>query len=133
MRPFLFSKRRVSNGKLFRKNLSFNSYSRPSGKPTIRAILHPKEEPNVTYCVKSDDIEIRLSQGKSLTDKDIMIIKKLRKGEKNPTEQKDMLSTSRKKKQYTNKETVSNSTTVDFSRFKKELFLFLYIQRNTML
>ena len=98
-----------------------------------RAILHPKEEPNVTYCVKSDDIEIRLSQGKSLTDKDIMIIKKQRKGEKNPTEQKDMLSTSRKKKQYTNKETVSNSTTVDFSRFKKELFLFLYIQRNTML
>ena len=47
-----------------------------------RAFLHPKDEPNLIYRVKSDDIEIRLSKGKSLTDKDIMVLGKRKKKER---------------------------------------------------
>ena len=42
-----------------------------------KAYLHPKEDHTLAYLVKSDDIEIRLSKGKSLTDQDILVIGKL--------------------------------------------------------
>lgn len=36
-----------------------------------KAFLHPRGEENVTYLVRSDDIEITLSKGRSLSPKDI--------------------------------------------------------------
>lgn len=36
-----------------------------------RAFLHPRGEENITYLVRSDDIEITLSKGRSLSPKDI--------------------------------------------------------------
>lgn len=46
-----------------------------------RAFLHPKGITDVTYIVRSDDVEIRLSDGKSLSDTDIRIIGKEKKKE----------------------------------------------------
>ena len=54
-----------------------------------RAYLHPKENPTITYRVKSDDIEVRLSKGKSLTDQDIVLIGKRKEPTKDSLKQKE--------------------------------------------
>ena len=53
-----------------------------------KAFLHPKEDRDTTYLVKSDDIEIRLGKGKSLTDNDILVIKKRKQKEDKKTKEK---------------------------------------------
>lgn len=56
----------------------FTHYDEPVGLDLIaaeikegRAFLHPRGEKDVTYLVRSDDIEITLSKGRSLTEMDI--------------------------------------------------------------
>lgn len=41
-----------------------------------RAYLHPKGNQQITYLVRSNDIEIYLNRGKELLDDDIVVIKK---------------------------------------------------------
>lgn len=87
-----------------------------------RAYLHPKSEQHLTYLVRSDDIEIRLNKGKSLTDKDVMILGKRKKKEDSIDKPKE-----RTPKEYTEKKPQKPSTTsenfsYDFSRFKKKTF-----------
>lgn len=57
-----------------------------------KAYLHPKDNMDITYLVKSDDIEIRLSKGKSQTGKDILIIGKRKKDEQDPSKSKEKTS-----------------------------------------
>ena len=90
-----------------------------------RAFLHPKEDATITYLVKSDDIEVRLSKGKSLTDKDIMVIGKRKKTEKDPTKAKENTPKQETDKKPTPKaKDPSNPGNVvfDHSRFKKKTF-----------
>ena len=90
-----------------------------------RAYLHPKEDRTITYLVKSDDIEVRLSKGKSLTDKDIMIIGKRKKAEKEPGKPEDKIPKPDIKKNSTiktNDPSDPGNVVYDFSRFKKKTF-----------
>lgn len=87
-----------------------------------RAYLHPKEDRTITYLIKSDDIEVRLSKGKSLTDKDIMVIGKRKKSEKGPQLPKDKNTehdTQRSKPKDPNNLGIIYD---DMSRFKKKTF-----------
>ena len=87
-----------------------------------RAFLHPKDDRNVTYLVKSDDIEIKLSKGKNLTDTDVMVIRKMRKEKQDFENQKEKVP---KKDTNSHKPKVSNDSgniTYDLSRFKKKSF-----------
>lgn len=85
-----------------------------------RAFLHPKDDRDTTYLVKSDDIEIRLSKGKSLADNDIMVIRKRK--EKGRNEPKG--NTKKTKPQITSEKKPDNSGSIvyDLSRFKKKTF-----------
>lgn len=84
-----------------------------------KAYLHPKEDRTITYLVKSDDIEIRLSKGKSLTGKDIMVIGKRKKAEKEPSKAEEKKSTQDTPK---NKPNDPGNMVYDLSRFKKKTF-----------
>lgn len=87
-----------------------------------RAFLHPKEDPTVTYLVKSDDIEVRLSKGKNLTDKDIMIVGKRKKGEKDPSKTKEKLPKQTPDPKKPQSHSSFGNTESDWSRFKKKTF-----------
>ena len=90
-----------------------------------RAYLHPKEDRTITYLVKSDDIEIRLSKGKSLTDKDILVIGKRKKTEKDPTTAKENTPKQEVDKKPTPKSkdpSDPGNVLFDHSRFKKKTF-----------
>lgn len=90
-----------------------------------KAYLHPKEDRTITYLIKSDDIEVRLSKRKNLTDKDILVIGKHNKQGKDPTQQKE-----RKPQQDAEKKSVPKAKNpsdpgnlvFDNSRFKKKTF-----------
>lgn len=87
-----------------------------------RAYLYPKAEQHLTYLVRSDDIEIRLSKGKSLTDKDVMILRK-RKKKEDPTDKTEELKTKQDAEKKSQKpSTTSENSTYDLSRFKKKTF-----------
>lgn len=85
-----------------------------------RAFLHPKEDWDTTYLVKSDDIEIRLGKGKSLTDKDVLVIKKRKQKEDKKTKEKS------KEPEASNppkaKPDDPGTIVYDLSRFKKKTF-----------
>lgn len=87
-----------------------------------RAFLHPKDDPTLIYRVKSDDIEIRLSKGKSLTDKDIMVLGKRKKKEDTPSVPKDPKIKLDSEKKQNHFSPASNGPSSDFSRFKKKTF-----------
>lgn len=90
-----------------------------------RAFLHPKEDDTITYLVKSNDIEVRLSQEKRLTDKDIMVIRKHTKREKDPTKPKDVKPQQDVDKKPPAKPCDSSdpgNMIFDLSRFKKKTF-----------
>jgi hypothetical protein len=94
-----------------------------------KAFLHPRGEENVTYLIRSDDIEITLSKGRSLSPKDILKTgPKLKNPEKNEkTEnQKDPKQPSEKDPKSNRKinspmETIQTSAD-EFDRFKKKKF-----------
>ena len=90
-----------------------------------RAYLHPKEDRTITYLVKSDDIEVRLSKGKSLTDKDILLIGKRKKSEKDPTKAKENTpkqDADKKPTPKTKDPSDPGNIIFDHSRFKKRTF-----------
>ena len=90
-----------------------------------RAYLHPKEDRTITYLVKSDDIEVRLSKGKSLTDKDIMVIGKRKKNEKDSEKVKENTPKQETDKKSTPKAkdpSDPGNVVYDLSRFKKKTF-----------
>lgn len=87
-----------------------------------RAFLHPKDEPTLIYRVKSDDIEIRLSKGKSLTDKDIMVLGKRKKKEDTPSAPKDPKVKQDSEKKQNHSTQTANGSSTDLSRFKKKTF-----------
>lgn len=86
-----------------------------------RAYLHPKEDHAVTYLVKSDDIEVRLSKGKSLTDKDILVLGKRKKNEKDSAKQENTSKQNQEKKTAKVPGAPGNIG-YDLSRFKKKTF-----------
>ena len=87
-----------------------------------KAYLHPKEDRTITYLVKSDDIEIRLSKGKSLTGKDIMVIGKRKKAEKEPSKPEEKKSTQDTPKSKPKDPNDPGNMVYDLSRFKKKIF-----------
>ena len=96
-----------------------------------RAFLHPKDDQNLTYLVKSDDIEIRLGNGKHLTDTDIMVIRKRKKEASAPTKKKETApkqDTDQKENQPPDN---SGAVLNNFDRSKKRLSLYHSTQRST--
>jgi hypothetical protein len=95
-----------------------------------KAFLHPRGEENVTYLIRSDDIEITLSKGRSLSPKDIF---KTEPKQKEP--EKDAKKEDKKDpKQPSMKDPKSNRKSVppmettqaaidEFDRFKKKKFV----------
>ena len=87
-----------------------------------RAYLHPKEDRTVTYLVKSDDIEVRLSKGRNLTEKDILVISRPKKDEHDPGMKKENSSGKGEERTSFQKTNDSNNNVNDLSRFKKRTF-----------
>ena len=87
-----------------------------------RALLHPKDNPNLIYRVRSDDIEIRLSKGKNLTDNDVIILGKHKNKEGASVNQKDTAPKKARKQRHANKPGTVENNPDDFSRFKKKTF-----------
>ena len=87
-----------------------------------RAFLHPKDDPNLTYRVRSDDIEIRLSKDKSLTDTDIVVIKKHKK-EETPSQKQQGKVPNQNTDENKNR-TLDKAETIvyDLNRFKQKTF-----------
>ena len=94
-----------------------------------KAFLHPRGEEGVTYLIRSDDIEITLSKGRSLTPKDILKTGPKEKSAKNsqqaekeknkqPLEQTTKLNHSGKPALET-----TQTTENEFDRFKKRKFV----------
>ena len=87
-----------------------------------RAYLHPKENPTITYRVKSDDIEVRLSKGKSLTDQDIVLIVKRKEPTKDSLKQKESESKQKTDRKAHSKSGAPSEPDYDMNRFKKRTF-----------
>jgi len=89
-----------------------------------RAYLHPKGEEKVTYLVKSDDIGIHLSNGRSLSPRDI--VKIAPKLPKEPAPQKPendkVKSPSLPPRKPATSVVVQKTTPNEFDRFKKKTF-----------
>lgn len=94
-----------------------------------KAFLHPRGEECVTYLIRSDDIEITLSKGRSLTPKDI-----LKTGPKEKTIQNSPQAEKEKSKKPPEQVTKFNNsvkpaletmqtTENEFDRFKKRKFV----------
>ena len=79
-----------------------------------KAFLHPKGERDITYIVRSDDVVIHLSDGKSLSDTDVMVVNKSKKKSDNTTGTHNKTPATH----------LGNSETPpsDFDRFKKRTF-----------
>ena len=95
-----------------------------------KAFLHPRGEENVTYLVRSDDIEITLSKGRSLSPKDIFktgpkdknIPMELKQPDKKNTKQPSEQAP--KDSKPTKPPVDTTQTAVDeFDRFKKRKFV----------
>lgn len=87
-----------------------------------RAYLHPKAEQHLTYLVRSDDIEIRLSKGKILTDNDVMILGKRKRNEGPTDKAKEPKTQQDTEKKSLKTSTASGNSNYDLSRFKKKTF-----------
>lgn len=94
-----------------------------------KAFLHPRGEEGVTYLVRSDDIEITLSKGCSLTSKDILktgpkekISPKAQQTEKGKATQSPEQTTNPNKSGKPALET-TQTTENEFDRFKKRKFV----------
>lgn len=85
-----------------------------------RAFLHPKEDRDATYLVKSNDIEIRLGKGKSLTDNDILVIKKRKQNEDRNNKEKSKAPKAPNPPKA--KPDDPGTIVYDLSRFKKKTF-----------
>lgn len=80
-----------------------------------RAYLHPKGNREVTYLVRSDDIEIYLSRDKALSDDEIVIINKKEAG--------TLTKESNKKDKRKKEENLGQDNSREiFDRFKKRTF-----------
>lgn len=87
-----------------------------------KAFLHPKEDRDITYLVKSDDIEIRLSKGKNLTDKDILVMGKRKRTDRVPANPKEKQSVQPPEKKIVPPTGDPGNIVYDLSRFKKKTF-----------
>lgn len=87
-----------------------------------RAYFHPKENRDTTYLVRSDDIEIRLSKGKSLTDGDILVMGKRKRAEKDPVKPRDKKPTQISDKKPTPSAGDTGHEIYNTDRFKKKAF-----------
>lgn len=94
-----------------------------------KAFLHPRGEENITYLVKSDDIDIILNKGRSLEPKDILKVERKHKEGKNETKEVDG-NTKKQSDDKTPKTEKSNVTqrivptaSNEFDRFKKKKFV----------
>ena len=82
-----------------------------------RAYLHPKSNRQITYRVRSDDIEIYLSRDKELSEDDIVVINK----NVVPSPQKKEKTTT--PKQPSQRASSTTQASVDsYDRFKKRTF-----------
>lgn len=79
-----------------------------------KAFLHPKGATDITYIVRSDDVEIYLSDGKSLSDTDVIVVDKRQKKSNNTSD------TRQKTPSIPNGNSELNAP--DFERFKKKTF-----------
>ena len=95
-----------------------------------KAFLHPRGEENVTYLIRSDDIEITLSKGRSLNPKDILKTKPKSKEPEKDAKKEDK----KDPKQPSTKDPKSDRTSIpplettqaatdEFDRFKKKKFV----------
>ena len=84
-----------------------------------KARLHPKEDRNLTYLVKADDIEIHLKNGMNLTDPDILVIREHKKEEKSSKQQDRKTPQTNKNN---SKSAAGTNVPDDLSRFKKKTF-----------
>ena len=95
-----------------------------------KAFLHPRGEENVTYLIRSDDIEITLSKGRSLNPKDILKTKPKSKEPEKDAKKEDK----KDPKQPSTKDLKSDRTSIpplettqaatdEFDRFKKKKFV----------
>lgn len=95
-----------------------------------KAFLHPRGEENVTYLIRSDDIEITLSKGRSLSQKDILKTKPKSKESEKDAKKEDK----KDPKQPSTKDPKSDRTSIpplettqaatdEFDRFKKKKFV----------
>lgn len=94
-----------------------------------KAFLHPRGEEGVTYLIRSDDIEITLNKGRSLTPKDILktgpkekISPKAQQAEKEKAKQPPEQTTTPNKSIKPALET-TQTTENEFDRFKKRKFV----------
>lgn len=94
-----------------------------------KAFLHPRGEEGVTYLIRSDDIEITLSKGRSLTPKDILKTEPKEKTAKN-SQQAEKEKSKKPPEQATNPNKSSQpalettqTTENEFDRFKKRKFV----------
>lgn len=87
-----------------------------------KAFLHPRGEENVTYLIRSDDIEITLSKGCSLNPKDIL---KTKPKSKEPEKDAKQPSTKDPKSDRTSIPPLetTQAATDEFDRFKKKKFV----------
>ena len=95
-----------------------------------KAFLHPRGEENVTYLIRSDDIAITLSKGRSLNPKDILKTKPKSKEPEKDAKKEDK----KDPKQPSTKDPKSDRTSIpplettqaatdEFDRFKKKKFV----------
>lgn len=94
-----------------------------------KAFLHPRGEEGVTYLIRSDDIEITLSKGRSLTPKDILktgpkekTTKNSQQAEKEKAKQPPVQTANPNKSIKPALET-TQTTENEFDRFKKRKFV----------
>jgi len=95
-----------------------------------KAFLHPRGEEHVTYLVRSDDIEITLSKGRSLGPKDIFRMgpkpknpeKEKKEEEKKPQKQPPIKDPKGGNKKPVSKE-ITQTEPGEFDKFKKKKFV----------
>ena len=94
-----------------------------------KAYLHPRGEDNVTYLVRSDDIEITLCKGRSISPKDIFKVgpkqRKLEKEDPKEAQKEPKKPTEKEPKviqRGTNAKEALPTSSDEFDRFKKKKF-----------
>lgn len=90
-----------------------------------KAFLHPKNEQGITYLVRSDNIEISLSKGFSLTPEHIIKIEPKAKPKKNAEAGNRKPSPKNNRNSETNGSSTSTSPIADneFDKYKKRKFV----------
>lgn len=94
-----------------------------------KAFLHPKGDPKATYLIRSDDIRISLSEGRSIKEYDILSVapkaKKANndKEQENKIAQKDALKDApQSSKNHSGDESHTGNYIPGFERYKKRTF-----------